>query len=135
MCTLPVQYRSTQVESDVWIKRAINHEGGPYYKFMLIYVDDVLHITEDPTEDMEKIRKVIRPKGGNVERVQLRDGPVGWSLSCHNYLMSSIEEIERGLRENGRTVKHFGTGSRPYPSSCRQEMVCFICIVNIKIET
>jgi len=72
---------------------------------MLIYVDDVLHIAEYPTEDMREIGKIYRLKGdvgppdryqgGNIERIQSRDGSVAWSLSCHDYLRNVIKEIEK----------------------------------------
>ena len=34
-------YSPTKADPDVWIKRAVKHDGSPYYKMMLIYVDDV----------------------------------------------------------------------------------------------
>ena len=49
-------YRPTQADPDVWIRRASKEDGSPYYKMMLIYVDDVLHIAEDPEEDMRRTR-------------------------------------------------------------------------------
>jgi len=51
-----LEYRPTQADPDVWIKRASKEDGSPYYKMMLIYVDDVLHIAEDPEEDMRRTR-------------------------------------------------------------------------------
>ena len=79
-------YKPTQADPDVWIKRAIKHDGTPYYKMMLIYVDDVLHLAEDPAEDMTKLSKLYRLKdgtgepdrylGGNIERVQTDDGSI-----------------------------------------------------------
>jgi len=50
-------YHSSQADPDVWFKRAHKKNGGPYHKYMLIYVDDVLHIAEDPTEDMAREQK------------------------------------------------------------------------------
>jgi len=84
-------YRPTQADPDVWIKRAWKQDGSPYYKLMLIYVDDVLHMAEDPKEDMAKLGHEYRLKdgvsppgrylGGNIERVQTKDGSVACSLS------------------------------------------------------
>ena len=51
-------YKPTQADPDVWLKRAIKHDRTPYYKMMLIYVDDVLHLAEDPSEDMTKLSAV-----------------------------------------------------------------------------
>jgi len=79
-------YRPTQADPDVWIKRASREDGSPYYKMMLIYVDDVLHVAEDPEEDMKKLGQVYRLNdgvgtpdrylGGNIERVQTSNGSV-----------------------------------------------------------
>ena len=57
-------YRPTQADPDVWIKRASKEDCSPYDKMMLIYVDDVLHIAEDPEEDMKKLAQVYRLKCG-----------------------------------------------------------------------
>ena len=74
-------YKPTQANPDVGMTRAIKNDGTPYYKMMLIYVDDVLHLAEDPREDMDKLSKTYRLKdrtgepdrylGDNIERVQL----------------------------------------------------------------
>jgi len=55
-------YRPTQADPDVWIKRASKQDGEPYYKYMLIYVDDVLYIAENPEEDMAKLGQAYRLK-------------------------------------------------------------------------
>ena len=122
----------TQADSDVWIKRTVKYDGTPYYKMMLIYVDDVLHLAEDPKEDMEKLSKLYRLKdgigepdrylGGNIERVQTEDGSVAWSLSCHDYLSNAIKQIQADLAQKDLTRKEFGTGLRPYPAAYRPEM-------------
>ena len=41
-------YKLTQADPDLWIKRSIKGDGTPYYRMMLIYDDDVLHLSEDP---------------------------------------------------------------------------------------
>ena len=106
--------------------------GSSYYKMMLIYVDDVLHIAEDPEEDMKKLAQVYRLKGGvgtldrylggNMERVQTSDGSVAWSLSCYDYLINAIQEVEDELSQKDLTLKKFGTGLRPYPACYRPEV-------------
>ena len=116
----------------VWIKRAPKEDGSPYYKMMLIYVDDVLHIAEDPEEDMKKLAQVYRLKGGistpdrylggNIERVQTSDGSVAWSLSCYDYLINAIKQVEDELSQKDLTLKRFGTGLRPYPACYKPEV-------------
>ena len=40
-------YRFTESDTDVWIKREKPYNGNDYYKYMLVYVNDVLHLTKD----------------------------------------------------------------------------------------
>jgi len=99
---------------------------------MLIYVDDVLHIAEDPEKDMRKLGQIYRLKdgvgtpdrylGGNIERVQTSDGSVTWSISCYDYLNNAIRQIEEELDQKSLSQKQFGTGLRPYPSCYRPEL-------------
>ena len=46
-------YESTQVDPDVWIKRAVKPNGQEYHCYMLVYVDNVLHIHHNPEIDMK----------------------------------------------------------------------------------
>jgi len=99
---------------------------------MLVHVDDVLHLAEDPSEDMTRLSKIYRLKdgtgepdrylAGNIERVQTSDGSVVWSLSCHDYLNNAIQQIKSELSQKDLALKQFGTGLRPYPASYRPEM-------------
>ena len=90
---------------------------------MLIYVDDILHIAEDPEEDMKKLGQVYRLKdgvgtsdrylGGNIERVHTTNGSMAWSLSCYDYLINAIQQVKDELSQRDLTLKEFGTGLRP----------------------
>ena len=66
------------------MKRDFNPNGDPYYKYMLCYVDDLLHIGFKPKEDMDALNMIYWLKegfgppdqylGGNVEKEQLNYG-------------------------------------------------------------
>ena len=59
---------------------------------MLVYVHDVLHLTNDAQADVVKLNPAYRLKGGfgppdiyigdNVDKVQLEDGKTCWSVTC-----------------------------------------------------
>ena len=51
-------YRSTDSDSSVRIKRATAENGTAYYKYILVYVDDALHLAKDAQEDMLNIKQV-----------------------------------------------------------------------------
>ena len=44
--------KSSEADTDVWMKRYFNPSGYPYYKYMICYVYDLLHICFKPKEDM-----------------------------------------------------------------------------------
>jgi len=72
---------------------------------MLIYVDDVVHIAENPQRDMVKLGQIYclkdgvgtpdRYLGGNIQRVQTSGGSVAWSLSCYDYLTTMLYDKYR----------------------------------------
>lgn len=86
---------------------------------MLVYVDDILHIAEDPKVDMALINSIYRLKegvgppdrylGGSMERVQLQDGSVAWSMNCVEYLQGAISNVDKYLNECDSALKNYGT--------------------------
>ena len=99
---------------------------------MLVYVDDILHISHNPQEDMKAINQVYRLKdgagspdrylGANVQKVQLADGSTAWSMTCVDYLKGVISNVNKNLEQAKTSLKNFGDGKRPYPSSYRPEI-------------
>ena len=47
-----IDYRSSDSDPVFWIKRATTENGTAYYKYMLVYVDDVLHLVKYAQEDV-----------------------------------------------------------------------------------
>ena len=127
-----IGYFPSQADPDVWLKMATKKDGHPYYKYMLVYVDDILHIAETPEEDMKQINLIYRLKegagppdrylGGTMEKVQLQDGSIAWSMNCVEYLKGAISNVDNLLKESNSSLKAYGDGKRPYPSSYRPEM-------------
>ena len=127
-----IGYFPSQADPDVWLKVATKEDGTPYYKYILVYVDDILHIAEIPEEDMKLINSIYRLKdgvgppdrylGGTMEKVQLQDGSVAWSMDCVEYLKGAISNVDNLLKESNSSLKAYGDGKRPYPSSYRPEM-------------
>ena len=78
-----MEYVATQANPDVWIKRAVKPNGQEYYCYMLVYVNDVLHVHHNPEIDMKLLSRFYRLKdgvgipsrylGANIEKVQLED--------------------------------------------------------------
>ena len=43
-----IGYKSSVVDTDVWKKWDFNPNVDPYYKYMLFYIDDLIHICFNP---------------------------------------------------------------------------------------
>lgn len=127
-----IGYRPSEADPDVWIKKEIQPNGTINWKYMLVYVDDILHVAHDPKHDMDLLSETYRLKdgtgppsrylGANVEKVQLCDGSTSWSMTCVDYLRGAIENVNNMLKEQGSALKNVGDGKRPYPSSYRPEL-------------
>ena len=46
-----LKFKSTLADPDVWIKLMKKQNGEEYYAYILIYVDDMLIIAEDPQKN------------------------------------------------------------------------------------
>ena len=66
---MSLEYKSSGVDSDAWMKRDFKPKGGPYYKYMLCYFDDLLHIIFNPKEDMNALNNIYRLKEGFANSV------------------------------------------------------------------
>lgn len=53
-------YKSTEADPDAWMRRAVKPSGEEYWAYMLIYVDNCLHIHHDPTIDLDVLNGFYR---------------------------------------------------------------------------
>ena len=55
---MSLRYKSSDADADVWMKQDFNPNVDPYYKYMLFYVDEFLHIYFKPKEDMDALNMI-----------------------------------------------------------------------------
>ena len=48
-------YKSYEAGADVWTKQDFKPNGDPYYKYILCYLDDLIHIFFKPKEDLDDL--------------------------------------------------------------------------------
>jgi len=86
-------YVSMRADPDVWLRPNVKDDGHPYYKMLLIYVDDILCVSHQPQRTMEQIQQLYRLKddlvgppkqylGSNISMYQLLDGSEAWLASA-----------------------------------------------------
>lgn len=129
-------YTPTKADPDVWMKPETKPDGVEYYAYVLVYVDDLLHLHHDPKLFMQSLEEKYRLKddsvgepdrylGANVEKVQLEDGRITWSMHSREYVSNAIDNLEESLRRDGVSpLKVFGkkAGERPFPANYRPEL-------------
>ena len=53
-----IGYKLSEADSDVWMKRDFKPNGYLYYKYILFYADDLLHIVFKPKEDTDALNMI-----------------------------------------------------------------------------
>ena len=123
----------TEADPDVYIRQASKANGELYYEMLLVYVDDILAVSEVAEElvgvigSKFKLKKssVGRPSrylGGGIERIQTDDGRIIWSANCIEYVRSAIDIVKKDLSSDPIPLHRRGDGKRPFPSSYRHEL-------------
>ena len=119
--------KPSNVDPDIWMKPKVKTNGDESYSMILVYVDDVLYFDHEPGKLMKDLEKLYwlkdkaetpdRYLGANIDKVQLSDGDVRWSMSSREYLTSAINNLDTELekekwaplRTNGKRA-----GKRPF---------------------
>ena len=102
-------FTSSTADPDVWMRAATKSDGEEYYEYVLVYVDDVLSISTDPTKVMKEIQKRFKFKkdaieppeiylGARIEKKQL-NGQEVWTMSSKDYIKHAIENLEKVLEK------------------------------------
>ena len=106
-----MSFKSTNIDPDVWMRAATKHDGEKYYEYILVYVDDILAISEKATDVMKEIQEKFKFKknnisppeiylGGRLERKPLNGRNV-WTLTSKDYVKAIINNIEIRLKQTG----------------------------------
>ncbi len=123
-----MNFTSSQADPDVWIRSAATH-----YDMVLAYVNIILVTTKEPKVIMNELGKLyeLKPEsihkpdsylGANVEKVQLPDGKVEWSMGSETYVKNAIRVVEALITEEDLEGKLKSTARNPFPSGYKPEL-------------
>ena len=110
-----VGFASCLADPDVWMWPAKKADGLPYYKYVLLYVNDTLVISEDVEKILqEEIGRYFELKeesighptqylGGQVRKVTMENGVEAWAFSASQYIQAAVKNVEEYLakRDDG----------------------------------
>ena len=66
-----MKFEDTRADPDVWRRPATKENGDLYYELLLVYVDDILLVSDAPKETLLAIGEVYDIKEGSL-------GAVSW---------------------------------------------------------
>jgi hypothetical protein len=99
-------FTSLRADPDVWFRLSKQATGEDYYKYVLLYVDDVLVISERADKVLHKVigqHFVLREEsigppsiylGGKLQEITLENGVMAWAFGSCQYTQSAVINVE-----------------------------------------
>jgi hypothetical protein len=126
-------FKSSLADPDVWIREAVRPDGLEYYEMVLVYVDDILAVSHNTKEIMDKLSEIYQLKPGSVGpptrylgatigKHTLGDGREVWSMSAEEYLDMAIKQIEERMTKDKEPLFNKRQRKRPYQFGYRPEL-------------
>ena len=124
-CMARLGFASSRADPDVWLRLSKRSTGEEYYEYVLLYVDDVLVISERAEAVLRnEIGKdwVLKPEsigppsqylGGKLRLVTLANGVEAWAFGSHQYVQSAVKNVYDHLAKKGMKLPY----SAPNPLS------------------
>lgn len=137
-------FKASYADPDVWIAKdyrkrgttlinGVPTRGASYYKYIFVYVDDILVIAEQPREINNVIARayrlkedsVMEPKtylGAQIRKHILPENPTKsvWTMSAEKYLKEAIRNVESNLAKYHKRLP--SNVSIPLSSNYRPEL-------------
>jgi hypothetical protein len=125
-------YTSTIADPDVYRREATKANGDRYYELILVYVDDILCISENPEATLSAIAKVFdlgdtikepdRYLGANLRKWALPDGRTVWAMDGKDYVKNSVGIVKDLLYSDGKHLRTGKVAERPIAKNYRPEL-------------
>jgi hypothetical protein len=127
-------YESSKADPDVWLQKVVRDDGHKYYEMLLVYVDDILALSQQVKDAIKEITTFYKAKdgkhqttteiylGANILKMQLPDGREVWTTSPKTYVKNSILVVERLLEEDGKGYVLKLSARNPFPTGYKPEI-------------
>jgi hypothetical protein len=131
-CMRDLLWEPCEADPDVWMRPAVRESDGfEYWEYVLIYTDDLLVISENPKEVLDKIDHYFPLKpgsitppdvylGAKISKYTLKNGVVAWAMSSSQYVQEAVKNVETYLRERNMSLPAKAT--TPLTSNYRPEL-------------
>ena len=134
-CMKHLGFQPCKADPDLWFKQDHYPDGDkePYYRYILLYVDDCLSIGVDATATLKKLDQYFQMKPGTIDDpdiylgnrlkpVILNDGVIAWGMSSSKYVREAIANVERYLQDKMQDKKLKKKATGPWPPGYEAEL-------------
>lgn len=127
-------FRSTVADPDVWRREKHLPDGKAIHELLLVYVDDLLCVSDSPKDVLLEIGKQYDIKEGSLAppdmylgaqcyQHSLGDGTTAWGMSPDKFVKNAVKIVqEMLLNEDGGIYRLKTTQLIPLPQSYRPEL-------------
>jgi hypothetical protein len=127
-----LKFHSCLADPDVWLRLGWRQDGTEYYEYLLVYVDDLLAISEQPKLILDDVNTYFHLKpesvgppkiylGAKLSKTTLENGVSAWCNSSHRYVQEAIKNTEQYIHKHGAKMLRKKTPS-PMESNYRPEL-------------
>ena len=131
-CMRHMGHTPCKADPDLWFKPD-EYEGEPYYRYMLLYVDDCLCIGMKAKEELETLDRYFQMKPGSItdpdfylgnklKPVTLPSGVVAWGMSSSKYVQEAVNKIDSILAKSSLNKALKRNARSPWPSGYEAEL-------------
>ena len=124
-------FEPTKADPDVY-RRPAEKDGFEYYEYIFVYVDDLLVLSKEPRQWIERLQQVYELRddtigppeiylGALIGTTQLPDGRSMWHMAADKYIENAVKVVEDLLDKDGQglTLKK---AKAPFPNDYKPEM-------------
>ena len=109
-------FESCMADPDVWRREATRKDGSKYWEYVLLYVDDVLVISDNARAVIEKEigrfwelkEESIGPPnqylGGHLRQAKMPNGIMAWVFGSSKYVQDAVKNVETYLKKKGESL-------------------------------
>ena len=135
-CMSELGFESSKGDPDVWFRPAVrkngSHAGEEYMEYVLLYVDDVLVVSENAEAVLRqeigqhwdlKEGSIGKPSlylGGKCREVELSNGRKAWAFGSSQYVQAAVKNVEEYLEKSNRKLPR--KAEAPFKSGYRPEI-------------
>ena len=105
-----IKFKSSPADNDVWLKQDMRSDSFSYYTYILVYIDDILIVSDNPTKYMAQLKANYYVKessigppniylGSRVKLVKDRSGNRAYATSSDDYIKEAIKVVEQRMKE------------------------------------